>query len=188
MARLLHLNGPPGIGKSTLARRYAAEHPGVLNCDIDVLRTLIGGWSDDFAAAGGLIRPAALAFISAYLAEGHDVVLPQMLARVGELERFEAAATGVGAEFVTVMLTDEEASVVARFHARGAGGADEVDPWHEQVRRIVAEAGGDGVLTHYHRRLREVLAARPDALEVASLDGDVDATYRAVLTAVGAEA
>lgn len=51
MSRLIHLNGPPGIGKSTLARRYVSEHPGVLNCDIDVLRTFIGGWEDDFAGA-----------------------------------------------------------------------------------------------------------------------------------------
>lgn len=43
VSRLIHLNGPPGIGKSTLARRYVDAHPGVLNCDIDVLRTLIGG-------------------------------------------------------------------------------------------------------------------------------------------------
>ena len=45
MPRLLHLNGPPGIGKSTLARRYVEDHPQTLNCDIDVLRTLIGGGS-----------------------------------------------------------------------------------------------------------------------------------------------
>ena len=57
MSRLIHLNGPPGIGKSTLARRYVAAHAGVLNCDIDVLRTLIGGWKDDFPGAGALIRP-----------------------------------------------------------------------------------------------------------------------------------
>lgn len=184
-------NGPPGIGKSTLARRYAGEHPGVLTCDIDVLRTLIGGWEDDFATAGGLIRPAALALISAYLDGGHDVVLPQMLARVTELERFEAAATRVGADFVTVMLMDDEESAISRFHARGAGsagGGDAVDPWHAQVRRIVADEGGDAVLAHYHRRLRDVLALRPDTIEVPSIDGDPDATYRAVLTAVGATA
>ena len=52
-ARLIHLNGPPGIGKTTLARRYAAEHLGVLLCDIDVLRTMIGGWQDDDGAARG---------------------------------------------------------------------------------------------------------------------------------------
>ena len=63
MTRLIHLNGPPGIGKSTLARRFADEHPGVLNCDVDVLRTLIGGWERDFERAGSLIRPAALAMI-----------------------------------------------------------------------------------------------------------------------------
>ncbi|MCD6641083.1 MAG: ATP-binding protein, partial [Nocardioides sp.] len=100
MSRLIHLNGPPGIGKSTLARRYVAENPGVLDCDVDVLRTLIGGWDTDFQAAGELIRPAALAMIEAYLANGHDVVLPQMLVRSTELARFEAAATGVGAQFV----------------------------------------------------------------------------------------
>lgn len=58
VAYLLHLNGPPGIGKSTIARRYADEHPGVLNCDIDFLRTLIGGWSVDFLRAGpSSVRP-----------------------------------------------------------------------------------------------------------------------------------
>jgi hypothetical protein len=45
------LAGAPGIGRSTLAGRYVADHPGVLNCDIDVLRTLIGGWGADFAEA-----------------------------------------------------------------------------------------------------------------------------------------
>jgi adenylate kinase family enzyme len=59
VSRLIHLNGPSGIGKSTLARRYVADHPAVLNCDIDVLRTLIGGWDADFQQAGALIRPAA---------------------------------------------------------------------------------------------------------------------------------
>jgi hypothetical protein len=35
---LLHLNGPSGVGKSTLARAHAARHPGTLVCDIDELR------------------------------------------------------------------------------------------------------------------------------------------------------
>ncbi|MEJ7706101.1 MAG: hypothetical protein WKF82_13395 [Nocardioidaceae bacterium] len=43
MPRLIHLNGPPGIGKSTLAQWYVDNHPGVLNLDIDQVRCLIGG-------------------------------------------------------------------------------------------------------------------------------------------------
>ena len=100
MARLIHLNGPPGIGKSTPARRCVVDHSGVFNCDIDVLRTLIGGREDDSARAGALIRPPALAMISAYPAEGHDVVLPQMLFDSREVARFSCRATDVGAEFV----------------------------------------------------------------------------------------
>lgn len=177
MSRLLHLNGPPGIGKSTLARRYVAEHPGVLNCDIDVLRTLIGGSS--FADAGGLIRPAALAMIGAYLEHGHDVVLPQMLVDPGELDRFERCATQVGAGFVERVLMDSVEAAVARFHRRGADSA--TDPWHAQVRAIVADTGGDDLLAHYHARLTEVAANRPGAHVVASVEGDPDGTYRALL-------
>ncbi len=181
MARLLHLNGPPGIGKSTIARRYAAEHPGVLCCDIDVLRTLVGGWEDDFAGAGSLVRPAALAMIGAYLGGGHDVVLPQLIARSSELGRFEAAALDVGATYVGVLLTDDLETSLARFHRRGG----DQDPWHDQVRRIVAEQGGDDVLAWYHAALADLALHRPDTVVVPSVEGDVEATYAAVLAAVG---
>lgn len=67
MVRLVHLNGPPGIGKSTLARRYADEHPGVLDLDIDQLRGMIGGWRDRFAETGEIVRPLALGMAGAHL-------------------------------------------------------------------------------------------------------------------------
>ena len=57
MSVLLHLNGAPGVGKSTIAERLVATRPGWLNCDIDILRTLLGGWQEDFARAGAQIRP-----------------------------------------------------------------------------------------------------------------------------------
>ena len=174
MSRLLHLNGPPGIGKSTLARRYADDHPGTLVCDVDVLRTLIGGWRDDFARAGSLIRPAALALIEAYLREGHDVVLPQLLVRPAERDRFEAAATRAGAAYVERVLLDTAEATVARFHQRSGA-----DPWHHQVRAIVAEQGGDDVLRDYDRRLREL-----GGTVVASVAGDPEATYAALLASL----
>jgi hypothetical protein len=184
VARLLHLNGPPGIGKSTIARRYAAEHPGVLNCDIDVLRTLIGGWSDDFAKAGTLIRPAALGMIEGYLRSGQDVVLPQLLVDPGEIALFGACAARTGAQFVERILMDDAERSVARFHGRGR--TDSEDPWHSQVRAIVAAQGGDSALRGWHAALRSLPSQRPDAMVVESAEGEVEDTYRHLLASLTA--
>lgn len=182
MARLLHLNGPPGIGKSTIARRYAEDHPGVLNCDIDVLRTLVGGWADDFVRAGALIRPAALAMIEAYLVSGRDVVLPQLLIDPAEIALFEGCAVRARARFVERILMDDPDRAVARFHRRGAD--DPGDPWHSQVRAIVAAQGGDEAIRRRHAALRALTDRRPDAVVVESREGEVEATYRRLITSL----
>lgn len=179
MSRLIHLNGPPGIGKSTLARRYVEAHSGVLNCDVDVLRTLIGGWRSDFARAGALIRPAALAMIEAYLRNGNDVVFPQMLFDPLELAQFEESATRAGAQFVERMLMDSPAASVTRFHLRGR--SEPGDAWHDQVRAIVADQGGDAMLRDVHTKLERVLLVRPRVEVIDSKEGDIEQTFRLLL-------
>jgi predicted kinase len=179
VARLILLNGPPGIGKSTIAARYVTQHPGVLNCDIDVLRTLVGGWQDDFIGAGGRIRSAALALMTAYLRGGDDVVLPQLVARVAEVERFERAALEADATFVEVMLTDDVEASVARFHARPAS-----DELQRVTHGVVSADGGDDALRHFHAALLEVADARPGTRLISTTGGDIDGSYAAVMAAV----
>ncbi len=162
-----------------MARRYASDNPGVLNCDVDVLRTLIGGWDQDFIRAGALIRPAALAMIEAYLASGHDVVLPQLLVKPLELARFETAPAAAGARFVERILMDSPVATVARFARRGHSGP--ADPWHDHVRAIVEEEGGADVLRRYHAALEDLIRARPEAVVIRNVEGAVEETYSTLL-------
>jgi predicted kinase len=142
MPRLIHLNGAPGIGKSTLAARYGDEHRGVLRCDIDALRTMIGGWEYEEQAASRA-RTIALAMITAYLRTGGDVVLPQLVARRDQLERFRRAAEDGGGEHVHIMLLASPAATIQRFRARAA---EATDHWIAHATASWDELGGDGAL------------------------------------------
>jgi predicted kinase len=174
VARLIHLNGGPGVGKSTLARRYADEHPGVLVCDVDVLRTMIAGWEHDPDAAGRS-RTTALAMITAYLGTGHDVVLPQLVARDDQLARFTRAAEAAGGEHLHLMLVADPDTVVRRFRERAA---ERRDPWTAFATAYWDTQGGDDALREWVPELY-----RMDAVRVPSTDPET--TYRRLLVALG---
>ena len=177
MPRLIHLNGPPGIGKSTMAQWYVDEHPGVLNLDIDQLRALIGGWRERFAETGEIVRPVALSMATAHLRGGRDVVMPQFLARLSEVERFEAVARDNGAVFCEVVMMDGKQRSIERFSRRGQDG-DLV--WHRHVQQIVEDLGGPAFLADMYDQLTAVVEARPDARVVPSVAGAIGQTYQAL--------
>ncbi|GAA1929963.1 AAA family ATPase [Nocardioides hwasunensis] len=153
MATLLHLNGPSGVGKSTLARAHAADHPGTLLCDIDELRSWVSGWEDDFVGTGEAVRATALALMTAYLRSGRDVVLPQLIVTPAQVARFEAAAAEAGASYVGVVLDADPDVVLRRLHAR------EVTPVTAVISRIIEERGGDALVLEGRRQLLDLAAA-----------------------------
>ncbi|WP_299928811.1 AAA family ATPase [uncultured Nocardioides sp.] len=155
MPTLLHLNGPSGVGKSTLARAYAASHPGTLVCDIDELRSWVSGWEDDFVGTGEAVRASALALalLTAYLATGRDVVLPQLIVTPSQVNRFEAAAAAAGASYVGVVLTVEPEVLLPRLHARAT------TPVNTVVSRIIEERGGDELVLEGRRQLLDLAPA-----------------------------
>ena len=176
MATLIHLNGAPGVGKSTLAERYVADHQGVLNCDVDRLRCFVGGWADDFAGSGAIIRPVALTMIRAHLDGGHDVVLPQLLANESERDRFRRVAVDAGHDYLHLLLQAPPGVAAGRFYDR----AD--DPLHAVIRDHIDADGGGPAIDGLAERLRSV-GATTGAVTVDT-GSDIDATYQAVLSAV----
>jgi hypothetical protein len=166
------------VGKSTLAERYVSEHPGVLNCDIDRLRCLVGGWAEDFATVGGIIRPVARAMLLAHLDGGHDVVLPQLLADEGERARIRDAVARAGHGYVHVLLEASSGAARSRFYGRS-----DADPLHRVVRAVVDRAGGGPAIDAIEQRLAGSADLAGEVVRI-EVSGDVDAAYRALVAAV----
>ncbi|MDN5896083.1 MAG: ATP-binding protein [Nocardioides sp.] len=177
MASLIHLNGAPGVGKSTIAERYVADHVGVLNCDIDRLRCLVGGWQEDFDGIGALIRPVALSMIQVHLAGGHDVVLPQMLANEQERAKFRSAAVDSGHAYAHLLLQAPPGEARARFYGRPD------DRLRTVIRAVVAGEGGPAAVDTIDRRLAHTAVSSGDATCVDA-GADIETTYQAVVAAL----
>jgi len=141
VARFIHLNGSSGAGKSTVARLYAARHPGVLNLDIDEVMSLISGWEDDVSAAFDSARLIAVAMAGSYLSGGSgDVVLPQLVTNAREFAYFPAAVAAAGASYCHVMLAADPGTALARLRSRAASGTDRDRLLGEHIEQIGAQA------------------------------------------------
>lgn len=182
MPRLIHLNGPPGVGKSTLAALYADRHPETLNLDLDRLHPLIGGWQDPASDTHQIVGPLAVAMASAHLSGGRDVIVPQFRARIAEIEAFEQVARDAGARFVEVVLMVDRDEALDRFDRR----LDDSE-WGRHNRGSVAAAGGRALLTEFYDRLLDALERRPHAMLVPSVARRIEDTYTALARVIDAE-
>lgn len=182
MPRLIHLNGPSRVGKSTLARRYVNEHPGTLCLDLDVLVGLIGGWRNDFAAALSIARAHASALATRHLRDGHDVMVPQLVTiRDDDPDAgLEDAAHAVDATYIEVALLVDDDAYEQRLHGKEATNQIEaqIQTWLEDPDSDLAD--------RIRRHFAAYLADRPDAIRIDTTDLDEDATYARLAGALAA--
>lgn len=163
---LLLFNGPPGSGKTTVARMIAESRPLSLRIDIDEVRDLIAGWHSSAGAGGLLARDLAAVMAARHLDAGHDVVVSQVIGHLPDLERFQSMTTSLGAVFREIVLVATREQCLRRLEARHAHGTRE---------RVRVEE-----FDELHERLVTALESRPHAIKVDSIDGDVRATVRRV--------
>lgn len=179
MPRLIHLNGPPGCGKSTLAQWYVDEHPLALNLDIDRVRSLIGGWRNHLHEAGLLARAAAIQVAGIHLGAGHDVVIPQYVGRVEFIEKLEQLASEVGAVFVEIVLLDSKENSIERFVQRTVAAVDRA---HVAAFEALDQHDPRRQLAQMYDQLLAVVEARPNAKTVATEAGNTAAAYELILS------
>jgi predicted kinase len=172
---LIVLNGPPGIGKSVLARRYAGDHPLALNLDLDLVRDLLGQWREDPERAGLLTRQLALGMARTHLAAGFDVVIPQFQGRLQFLHQVDALADEVGVPLREFVLLDTRENSVRRWAAREASATTARTPTGP------VDQGSEEPIGEMYDRLLAVLEARPAAVVIRTEEGKPAAAYQALL-------
>lgn len=182
--QLILLNGPPASGKSTMAQLLVAARPLALNLDIDAVRGSLGRWSEQPDEAGLAARRLAVAMATAHLTAGHDVVVPQLLARDGFVRELEAVAAGTGARFVEIALIVDREDAVRSFERRRAAPENQQ---HRDAAELVERSGGIDAVGEMHDRLMLFLDGRPSVRRVPVTYGDIGTTLQLVEAAIAAE-
>jgi predicted kinase len=175
MPRLIHLNGPSRVGKSTLARRFADEHPGTLALDLDVLAGLVGGWQGDFSGAYAIARGHGQALATRHLLEGYDVVVPQLVTSHDRGPGFEDAAREAGATYVEVALLVDDEEHRQRLH--GKQPSTEVEA---RIQSMLEDPASD-LVDRIRQHLAEYLAGRPQTVRLDTSGLGEDASYARLL-------
>jgi hypothetical protein len=181
--RLIHLNGPSRVGKSTLARRYVDEHPGTLALDLDLLTGLIGGWRVNFSAALEMARGHGRALATRHLGEGHnDVVFPQLVT-VHDRDPdpgLEETAREANATYIEVVLLVDHEENLQRL--RGKQPTNEIET---QIQTWLEDPDSD-LIDRIRHHLNEYLAERPQAIRLDTTGLGEDVSYERLLNALAA--
>jgi len=176
---LVVLNGPPAVGKTTLARRYSDDHPLALVVDVDHLRSQLGQWQT-VEESKVVARDLAAALVREHLGAGFDVLVPQYLGRPEFLRRLEQVATDADTVFVEIVLTDDTERITERFRARRAELAT-TGAAHPEA--DLADDAVEDSLRASNAQLLHDAAAR--GARVISVAGGPEAAYRSLRDALG---
>jgi predicted kinase len=165
---LILLNGPAGIGKTTIAQRYIDEHPLALSVSNDALVVMLGQWLRHEPEAWEMVFNFTCDMARRHLRAGHDVILPYLVREGAQAEAFAQIAQECGVTYVEVLLTASKQEAVERMLERGTWGEGGAPPLTEADVPIIEQ-----LYDMVHKNLDE----KPHIAIIQSVRGDIDGTY-----------
>jgi predicted kinase len=171
--KLIHLNGPAGIGKDTIAQKYIDTHPLALCIRTDEIITTLGQWSmtHNYDPARHLAFDLALSMITTHLKVGYDVIVPHLLTDIEEAEALEKVASTLNAPFIEILLSTDKSDALERVFERGTRGEPGAPPLTPDDRDEFEELY-DNVYLAADTRVK--------LFRVSSIKGDIDGTYQKI--------
>ena len=117
--KLILINGPTGIGKSTIAGKLHQVFPLSFLLDIDAQRRYISGYKENREESGELVVRLSLAMVENYLQNGHDVIIDKVFTDTQATDRFWKLGEKYDADTFEYVLNADKQTLIARANERG---------------------------------------------------------------------
>jgi predicted kinase len=174
--KLVLLHGFAGVGKTTIAERYAGKHPLTMILEAERVGAMLSRWLEHEARARELLLKLGQVMTATCLSTDHDVVIPMLPTNSEHVSSFERIAREAGAQFFEVVLVTKREEAIQRLLKRGTWGEEGAPPVTEADLPIIEKMYDD---------MASTLAERPGAVRIASAEGDHDGMYQQFLAAIG---
>jgi predicted kinase len=117
--RLIILNGPTGIGKSTVASRLQAKIPRSIVLDIDEIRRSFPNYRENPRESLAFSYQKAGEALEENLRNGFDVIIDKTISDSGILDSYSAVAAACGARVFEFILFADRPTLQKRADERG---------------------------------------------------------------------
>lgn len=137
LMKLVILNGPCGVGKSSAAVLLHAQMPLSVHVDIDAQRRFISHYHEQHEESWKMSIDIAAAIVDTVLSAGHDVIVDKMLFDDAVIERLLKIGTAHRANVYEFILWASKVEVMRRAEVRGYKPGSLFTPekcerfWHE---------------------------------------------------------
>jgi cytidylate kinase len=117
--KLIIINGPSGVGKSTATIEIHQKFPLSLRIEIDELRRWIAAHRGDRKESLMLANEAAYSLAKTHLSFGHSVIIDKSIIEDELVDRLHLVGKELGADVYEIILTARKEIVLDRAEKRG---------------------------------------------------------------------